>query len=143
MEKRMELEKTYVAVVQCDQAVNEVCSGFQCEWAFSERLDAFSRYPRDREMRYLSMSCGGCPGRATVRKLMNVKKCLKKREGRDNAHVVVHLSSCITRSSHHGPRCPHIDYIKAQVKRAGFDCVEDSRLSPKATQRRSEGLYAD
>ena len=139
----LENEKDYVVVVQCDQAMNQVCAGFQCEWAFSARLDAFARYPADKPIRYLSMSCGGCPGRAVTRKLINLKKGLKKREQRDIESVAVHLSTCITRSSHHGPKCPHIDAIKHQVELAGFSWVEDSRISKLTEKRRAEGMYAD
>lgn len=135
--------KNYVVVVQCDQVVNQVCAGFQCEFAFSSRLSGFERYPADRVMRFLPMSCGGCPGRSVVRKLINLKKGLKKRENLGIDGVMVHLSSCITRSNHHGPRCPHIDYIKGQIQRAGFDWVEDSRNSPLAEKRRAEGMYRD
>ncbi len=139
--------KDYVVVIQCDRAVNQVCSGFHCEWAFSSRRDAFARYPADaaeKKIRFLPISCGGCPGRAVTRKLVNVKKNLKRREQRGAETVAVHLSTCITRSSHHGPRCPHADAIKRQIELAGFpaaDIVEDSRISPKAEQRRAEGMY--
>lgn len=136
-------EKRYVVVVQCDQVVHEVCSGFQCEYAFNERRDAFSVYPADRPMRFLSLSCGGCPGRATLRKLKNFLHNLKRRQNREAGEVVVHLSSCITRSNHHAPRCPHVDYIKAQVERAGLDWVEDSRISPTAAKRRAQGMYQE
>ncbi len=141
-----ENEKDYVVVIQCDRAMNQVCAGFQCEWAFSARRDAFARYPAntpEKSVRYLSMSCGGCPGRAVTRKLVNVAKGLKKREGRGSESVAVHLASCVTRSNHHGPRCPHIDAIKRQAALAGFpDVIEDSRISPMAEQRRAEGAYA-
>ena len=137
------MEKSYVAVIQCDQTIGQVCSGFQCEYAFNARKEGFSGYPRDRHVRYISMSCGGCPGRATLRKLINLKKGLKKRDDLDSGVVMVHLSTCITRSSHHGPRCPHIDYIKGQIARAGFDFVEDSRISPGAEKRRQQGCYRD
>lgn len=137
-------EKGYVVVIQCDQVVNQVCSGFQCEQAFNARTGAFARYPADRKMRFISMSCGGCPGRATLRKLVNLRKNLKKRDGLDAAVVAVHLSSCITRCNHHGPRCPHVDYIVGQVERSGFDAaIEDSRLSPTAEKRRQNGCYTD
>lgn len=135
------MEKERVIVIQCDQVVHEVCAGFLCEMAFSSRKDAFARYPADRSMRYVSMSCGGCPGRATLRKLINFKNNLKKREQKTPESVVVHLSSCITRTNHHGPRCPHIDYIKKQIEEAGFEWVEDTRLSPTAEKRRAEGIY--
>ena len=134
-------QKGYVVVVQCDQAVHQVCSGFQCEHAFNARTGAFAKYPKEQTLRYLPLSCGGCPGTATLRKLINLKKNLKKREQLNSEFAVVHLSTCITRSNHHSPRCPHIDYVKAQVARAGFDCVEDSRISPTAEKRRQEGMY--
>lgn len=133
----------YVVVMQCDQAISQVCSGFQCEHAFTARSGGFARYAADRELRYLSMSCGGCPGRAALRKLLNLKKGLRKRENLEADVVVVHLSTCITRSSHHGPRCPHIDYIKGQIGRAGFAFVEDSRISPLAEKRRQQGWYRE
>ena len=134
-------EKNYVIVVQCDRATHETCPGFLCEWAFHERKDAFAGYPAD--MRYNAISCGGCPGRSVLRKLMNVKHNLKKRQNATHDGVIVHLSTCVTRSNHHGPRCPHIDYIKGQISRAGFDFVEDSRISPLSEKRREEGLYRD
>lgn len=134
-------EKTYVMVVQCARVVDEVCPGFLCEHAFNARTGGFARYPADRRMRFNTMSCGGCPGRAVLRKLTNLKNNLKKREQLGPESVVVHLSTCITRSSHHGPRCPHADYIKGQVARAGFDCVEDSRISNLSEKRRREGIY--
>ena len=140
-------DKGMIVVVQCDQVVHQVvhqvCAGFLCEHAFTARTGGFARYPAEQKLRYTAMSCGGCPGRPVLRKLMNLKHNLKKRESLTPDFAVVHLSTCITRSSHHGPRCPHIDYIKGQVARAGFDCVEDSRLSDLAIRRRAEGMYAD
>lgn len=133
--------KGYVVVVQCDQVVHEVCPGFLCEHAFNARKDAFARYPAEQKLRYIAISCGGCPGRAVLRKLQNLKTNFKKREQLTPDFAVVHLSSCITRTNHHGPRCPHIEYIKGQVARAGFDCIEDTRLSPYAEKRRQEGIY--
>ena len=137
-------EKGYVVVVQCDQVVQKTCAGAFCEHAFTEREGGFARYPGEQALRYIAVSCGGCTGRAVLRKLMNVKKVLTKYEKRDPAStVIVHLSTCITRSSHHGPRCPHIDAIKGQIARAGLDCVEDTRISAKAEKRRQEGWYAE
>ncbi len=134
-------KKGYVVVVQCDQVVHEVCPGFLCEHAFNGRMDAFARYPTEQKLRYISISCGGCPGRAVLRKLQNLKDNFKKREQLSPDFGVVHLSSCTTRHNHHGPRCPHIDYIKEQVARASFDCIEDSRISKLSEKRRQEGIY--
>jgi predicted metal-binding protein len=134
------VETTYLVVVQCERRVNTVCAGYQCEWAFWARRDAFAEYPPEG-VRYLSMSCGGCPGRALTRKLVNLKSGLKKRENRGTEGVRVHLSTCITRSSHHGPACPHLALLKQQIDLAGLPWVEDSRISPTAERRRAEGLY--
>lgn len=136
-------QKDYVVVVQCDKAVHQVCPGFLCEHAFNARTGGFARYPAERKLRYMAISCGGCPGTAVLRKLTNVNHNLKKREKLNKDIAVVHLSTCITRSNHHGPRCPNIEYIKGQVARAGFDCVEDSRISDLAEKRRREGMYQD
>lgn len=132
-----------MVVIQCDQSVHQVCPGFLCEHAFNARTGGFARYPVDQDMRYISISCGGCPGTTVLRKLTNLIRNLKKREQTDTDAVVVHLASCISRSNHHGPRCPHIDYIKGQVARARLDCVEDSRISQLAEKRREQGMYRD
>ncbi|MDR1536386.1 MAG: CGGC domain-containing protein, partial [Planctomycetota bacterium] len=55
--------------------------------------------------------------------------------------VVVHLSTCIVRPSHHGPRCPHLEYLREQVARAGLAMVEGTRISRLAESRRSGGEY--
>lgn len=137
-------KEKYVIVVQCDNVVHATCPGFMCEHAFAARKDAFSVYPADETIRYLPISCGGCPGHATLRKLMGVKKNLKKREDKSIDVAAVHLSTCITRTNHHGPRCPHIDIIKGLVQEAGFVCREDSRISPLAEKKRvEEGKYRD
>ncbi|MDR1534042.1 MAG: CGGC domain-containing protein, partial [Planctomycetota bacterium] len=116
----MTREPGYVVVVQCGEATGKVCSGFLCEHAFNSRLDAFAGYPAEQRIRYNAISCGGCPGRAVLRKLVNLTKNLKKRDGLGMESVVVHLSTCIVRPSHHGPRCPHLEYLREQVARAGL-----------------------
>ncbi|MDR1519577.1 MAG: CGGC domain-containing protein [Planctomycetota bacterium] len=135
------MEKSYVVVVQCAKATDAVCPGFLCEHAFNARIDAFAGYPAERPMRYNAISCGGCPGRAVLRKLVNLKKNLKKRENIEAGSIVAHLSTCIAKPSHHGPRCPHADYIKAQIGRAGLPAVEGTRFSPRAEARRRDGIY--
>lgn len=134
---------TYIVTVQCDRRTNQVCAGYQCEWAFTTRRDAFAGYPAGENVRYLPMSCGGCPGRSLERKLMNLKKGLKKRENRGLEGVRVHLATCITRNSRHGAKCPHLAALKQQIEIAGLPWVEDSRISPLAEKRRAEGLYQD
>lgn len=130
-----------VLVVQCDEVTRKVCPGALCEHAFSARIDGFKRYGGKKDIRYAATSCGGCPGRAALRKLVNFKRNIKKKENLAADDVTVHLSSCMTRTNHHGPRCPHIDYIKYQVEEAGFRWLEDSKLSATAEKRRREGMY--
>ncbi|HEY3285097.1 MAG TPA: CGGC domain-containing protein [Armatimonadota bacterium] len=133
-------EKDYIVIVQCD-IVKERCSGYFCEKAFHERAEGFAPYPAEKPYRTLYMTCGGCCGRALHRKLMNLTTNLKRREGIPADRVVVQLSTCITRSSYHGPACPHLDYLKTLVERVGLDLAEDTHLSPKAVARREQGIY--
>lgn len=140
MEKDLS-KKEYLIVVQCEQTVGQVCPGFICEHNFTIRGGGFSRYPADQKLRYNSISCGGCPGRPVMRKLQSFKTKFKAKEQGTPDKVIVHLASCITRNNHHGPECPHKDYIKSQILRAGFEYVEDSYVSKLAQQRRDEGVY--
>ncbi len=135
------LQKEYVVVIQC-HIVKERCSGFLCEHAFNERRDCFSIYSNNVNLRFLPMTCGGCCGRGTLRKLQNLISQLKKRENCSKDKVVVHLSSCAAFESFHGPECPHKDYIsKLITEKAGLDLVLGSRLSSKTEARRNKGLY--
>jgi predicted metal-binding protein len=133
-------EPDYIVVVQC-HIVKERCSGFFCEQAFHRRTGAFADYPADRPYRFLTMTCGGCCGKATLRKLTNLLRCLKKHEGAGRERVVVHLSSCMTKDNFHSPRCMFTDYIKTLVARAGLECREGTHISPKAEDRRRRGVY--
>ena len=133
--------KDYVVVVQC-QIVKERCSGYYCEHAFSERSGLFTEYPKG-EQRYLSMSCGGCCGRAVLPKLSSLIKQIKKKEKIEKDRIVVHLSSCISFESYHAPPCPHKEYIKTLIgDRLGLDLVEGSKITDLTDKRRREGKYA-
>ena len=135
--------KDYVVVVQC-HIVKERCSGYFCEYAFSERTGAFSGYPADGQIRFLSLTCGGCCGRAVHRKLANLIKQIGKRDHIEKRKIGVHLSSCISFDSYHGPECPHKDYLKTIIcKKLGLDVVEGSRISALTDRRRKEGKYKD
>lgn len=134
-------KKDYIAVVQC-HTVKERCPGYYCEYAFSERTGGFSPYPKDKAYRMLAFTCGGCPGRATHRKLSMLLRKIKLREGINKNRIVVHLSSCMTKESYHGLPCPHLDYIKDLVAKLGLDVCEDTRISDKAEARRKAGIYA-
>ena len=133
-------DKDYIVVVQC-HTVKERCAGYFCEKAFHERTGGFADYPKEKPYRFLTLTCGGCSGKATLRKLTNLLRCLKKHEGIERDRVVVHLSSCITKDNFHSPRCLFADYIKTLVARVGLDCREDTHISPVAEKRRKEGVY--
>jgi len=133
-------EKDYVVVVQC-HIVKERCSGYFCESAFHERTGGFADYPKDKAYRTLTLTCGGCCGRALQRKLALLLAKIKQREGKERDRIVVQLSSCITKDNHHAPPCPHLDYLRTLIARLGLDVREDTRISSLAEKRRQEGIY--
>ncbi len=127
----------YIITLQC-HIVKERCSGYLCEEAFHLRQGGFAHYPKDTDIRYLSITCGGCCGRASLRKLSNALKLLKKRAGIEPEQVALHFSSCICRESFHGPKCPHYDYLKELVSRKNVKCFEGSRISDTTQSRLDE-----
>lgn len=133
-------QKQYIILVQC-HIVKERCPGYLCEKAFHERTGGFSQYPKDRAYRMLSMTCGGCCGRAVHRKLTQFLRTIAKKEGITKEQVVVQLSSCITNDNYHAPPCPHLDYIRTLIARIGLDVLDTSVVSATAEKRRREGRY--
>jgi predicted metal-binding protein len=132
-------DKTYVVILQC-HIVKERCPGYLCEKAFHERTGGFAGYPKDRPIRYLSLTCGGCCGRATHRKLTKLLRTMA-RDGATKDQVVVQLSSCVCKDNYHAPPCPHLDYIKTLIERIGLDMREGTVISEKSEQRRRGGTY--
>jgi len=132
--------KEYIAVVQCDIA-KQRCSGYNCERAFNSRTGGFADYPKNKQYRIIYLTCGGCCGRATGRKLSNLIKRLRKDGNISKDKVVVQLSSCITKDNFHAPPCPHLDYIKTIVARLGLDLREDTHLNELSDKRRKDGSY--
>lgn len=132
--------KQYIVVVQCD-IVKERCPGYLCEKAFHERTGGFAGYPREKAYRFLSMTCGGCCGRATHRKLTKLVRSLEKKEGIAKEQVVVHLSSCVANDNYHAPPCPHLDYIRTLVERIGIDICEGTVICDRSERRRQGGTY--
>lgn len=130
----------WVIVVQCAR-VQERCGGYFCERAYQERADGFADLPADRRYRYMTLSCGGCPGDAVHRKLHTILKHARRREGVRNEAIHVYLSSCITKSNYHAPRCPHTERIHEVIQREGLTAHEDTRISPTSEARRAEGRY--
>lgn len=133
-------EKSYIIIVQC-HIVKERCSGYFCEKSFFERSDCFSGYS-SQPIRMLNMTCGGCCGRAIHRKLSDFLNSIQKKENISKDNVVVHLSSCIVKDNFHGPKCPHLDYIRDLIAgRHGLDIVEGTRISKLSEGRRAQGIY--
>ncbi len=133
--------KEFVVVVQC-HIVKERCSGYFCERAFTHRIEGFSEYSKDQALRYLSLTCGGCCGRAVHRKIADLLKSIKKEESVDKEKIVVHFSSCITNDSYHGPPCPHKEYLTTMItEKLGLDLKEGTRISKTGEKRRKQGIY--
>lgn len=133
-------ETDYIVIVQCD-IVKQRCSGAKCESAFHERTGGFADLPKDQAYRTLYMTCGGCCGRATHRKLTRLLHTIGKKEGIGKDRVVVQLSSCMTNDNYHAPPCPHLDYIRTLIARIGLDVRDGTVLSEKSEQRRQDGTY--
>ncbi len=133
-------QKKYIVLVQC-HIVKERCPGYLCEKAYHERTGGFAVYPKDKTYRILTVTCGGCCGRATHRKLTLLLRTLKKKEGIEKGAVVVQLSSCITKDNFHAPPCPHLDYLRTLVARIGLDLCESTVIDEKSQRRRDEGVY--
>ena len=127
----------YIVVLQC-HIVKERCSGFFCENAFWNRQGGFADYPQDQPIRFLTLTCGGCCGRATLRKLSHFLKRLRKHSDISPSEVVLHFASCICKENFHGPKCPHYDYLKELVERKGLTLREGTRISDHAQNRRDE-----
>jgi predicted metal-binding protein len=125
----------YIVTLQCD-IVMERCSGFLCENAFTNRTGGFADYPADAKIRYLSFTCGGCCGRATLRKLSNLVKLIQSKTQIAPGEVVLHFASCICKESFHGPVCPHYDYLKELVERKAITWREGTHISPTSESRR-------
>lgn len=141
MRKTEITEKDYVVVVQCD-IVMERCSGYYCEKAFNERAGGFAVYPGDKAYRTLYLTCGGCCGRAVHRKVYDLIAAIKEEEGVAKDKIIVHLSSCITRESYHGPKCPHIDYLKDMIeKKLSLDLIDTTTISKTSEELRNKGIY--
>jgi predicted metal-binding protein len=141
MEKTEIGKKDYVVVVQCD-IVMERCSGYLCEKAYHERDGGFAAYPRDKAYRTLYLTCGGCCGRAIHRKVYDLLAAIKENEGVEKDKIVVHFSSCITKESYHGPKCPHLDYLKDMIeKKLSLDLMDTTAISMTSEKLREKGVY--
>ena len=135
------MKNKYVVVVQC-HIVKERCSGYICEKTFHDKQDAFSDYDKSNT-RFLSLTCGGCCGRAVHRKLSDLIKMIKRKEGASKEKIIVHLSSCIVYDNYHGPQCPNIEYLKNIItEKLELKLIEGSYISKAAQKKREAGVYS-
>ena len=135
------MEPRYIAIIQC-HIVTEKCPGFFCENAFTKRMGAFAKYKSNKDLRCVTITCGGCCGRAVHRKLALLLKTLKNREGIQKDDVMVHLSSCVAFDNYHAPPCPHIEYLKKLIAdKLGLKIDYGTKISDLSEKRRGEGRY--
>jgi predicted metal-binding protein len=129
----------YIAVVQC-QIVTQRCSGYLCEKAFTQRTGGFADLPPERHYRIVYLDCGGCCGKAVLRKLSHLIRQAKK-DGVARDRIVVQLASCITKDNFHSPPCPHLDYLRKLIARSGLAVRDDTAVSGLAERRRKDGVW--
>lgn len=131
----------YIVALQCHIA-KERCSGYLCEHTFQERSGGFSHYGPEPSLRFLSMTCGGCCGRATQRKLSNLVKMIKKNEGIGKEQIIIHLASCVCKDNFHAPPCPHQSYLEEIiVDKLGLAIAYGTRISKTSEKLRASGRY--
>jgi predicted metal-binding protein len=131
----------YVVAVQCD-IVKDRCSGYMCQREFRERSGPFAAYAGDESVQFVSMTCGGCCGKATHRKLRHLLRQAKKNDRVEPSDVTVHLASCVCKSNFHGPACPHVDYLRTLIADSiGLQLVDGTVINALSEKRRQDGTY--
>ncbi len=130
----------YVVAVQCD-ITKQRCSGYMCEQNFHKRKGSFAQYEGDASIRFLSMTCGGCCGKAVHRKLRHVLRMAKQNDSIEPSDVAVHLSSCVCKGNYHGPACPHLDYLQTLIGNIGVQVVLGTVINDLSEKRRQDGTY--
>ena len=131
--------KKYIIAVQCDRSRSR-CGGYHCELTLHKRRGAF-RFYRGRDVRMTTVTCGGCDSDGLAETLKHLLGKLRKVEQIEPEHVAVHLASCMTRHSHHSPRCRQVEKFKRLCAQVGVDCVEDTYLFGPTEEKRRARLY--
>ena len=127
-----------VVIIQCDDAIKR-CSGFLCMNDFYDRTGKFEFYPD--EVRYMSITCGGCCGNLLTPKLENLGMRLRK-ANINKEDVVIHFASCICSDNSHRQPCPFMNRMKSLMNRKGFNnVVLGTHISQKAEAKRQAGIY--
>jgi len=129
-----------IVIVQCDITL-ERCPGFFCNRAFVNKTGGFEGLNYDKDTLKISMSCGGCCGKAIHRKLSHLIKVAKKFDNIEKNEILVKFASCITKDNYHGSKCPTLNYMMKLVKKLGLEYSFDTHISKKAEERRQNGIY--
>ncbi len=128
-----------IVFLQCDIAMQR-CSGYLCDKSLRERAGAFADLAPEPAIRSIAMTCGGCCGLATHRKLLDLIK-LAKKDGVEKNAIRVHLASCVALDNFHGPQCPHLAYIRNLIHRLGLETADCTYLSANSQRLRNVGVY--
>ena len=106
---------------------------------FYDRTGKFEGYPD--EVRYMSITCGGCCGNLLTQKLENLGMRLRK-ANMNKDDVVIHFASCVCSDNSHRLPCPFMNRMKALLNRKGFNnIVNGTHISKKAEEKRQKGIY--
>ena len=131
-------EKKLVVIIQCEDVVKR-CSGFLCMNDFYDKKGKFENY--SDEIRYMTMTCGGCCGNLLTPKLENLGMRLKK-ANLNKDDVIFHFASCVCSDNSHRLPCPFLNRMKALLNRKGFNnIVNGTHISKKAEEKRQAGIY--
>lgn len=129
-----------LVIIQCD-IVLQRCPGYFCDRSYVNKNGGFKDLNIDQSTRKLSISCGGCCGRAIHRKLQLLASKAKKFDEIEKHNIHVKLASCISKDNYHGPPCPHLEYIKKLIDKTGLKYSMDTNISQKAETLRENGIY--
>ena len=136
----MESSKKLIVIIQCEDVVKR-CSGFLCMNDFYERIGKFEDYKNNDDIRYMTMTCGGCCGNLLTPKLENLGMRLRKANLKKD-DVIFHFASCVCSDNSHRLPCPFMNRMKALLNRKGFhNIVLGTHVSKKAEEKRQAGIY--
>ena len=133
-----DVQQKLVVIIQCEDVVKR-CSGFLCMRDFYDKAGKFAGYPEN--LRYMSITCGGCCGNLLTPKLENLGMRLRK-ENLSKDDVVIHFATCVCSDNSHRLPCPFLNRMKALLERKGFmNIVLGTHISKKAQEKRDAGIY--
>lgn len=124
----------WVLIVQCDD-IRRRCAGFLCTRDFYKKQGMFAGYPEDA--RYMTLSCGGCPGQGLARVLEHLSRRLAE-EKISKEDTVLHFASCMVSDNHHHGPCPFVKEMFRIAARHGFSCLTAGTYISRTSERKRE-----